>query len=110
MRWKLLVLTSLSAALIAFGLWSAVAIGLYGSARVMAQSDARLLASAIAPIVMAAAASVFVYRHTARRRKLQAVLCAILTLFLTVDAYVGASAFFHARFYIPKTHEVRRAR
>ena|SRR5213593_3414102 len=110
MRWKLLVLTSLMAALVAFGLWCAFAVGLYGSARVMARNDWRLLASAAVPIVMAALASVFIYRHTAKRRKLQAVISALLTLMLAVDVYFTAWAFFPDRFYIPKTYKVRHAR
>jgi cytochrome bd-type quinol oxidase subunit 2 len=110
MRWKLLLLASVIAAFIAFGLWCAFTVGLYGSARAMARSDFRLLGSAAAPIVMAALASIFVYRHTAKRRKLQAVLSAVLTLMFAVDVYVVAWAFYPDRFYIPKTYEVRHAR
>ncbi len=110
MRWKLLVLVSLVAALVAFGLWSAFAIGLYGSAWAMARSDWRLLASSAAPFIMAAVALVFVYRHTAKRRKLQAVISALLTLLITGVFYCVALTAFPHRFSIPRTSEVRHAR
>lgn len=110
MRWKLIILISAAAAFVAFCLWCLFAIGMYGSARVMAQSDRRLLASTGIPILMAAVASVFVYRHSAKRRKLQAVISAVLAVILAVDFYVAAWCIFPDRFYIPKTYEVRHAR
>ena len=39
MRWKLLVLVSFVAAMLALGLWSAITIAVFGSARVLAQND-----------------------------------------------------------------------
>ena len=110
MRWKLLLLTSLAAAAVAFCLWSILAIGLFGSARIMAQSDRRLLFSAVIPISIAVVSSVFVYRHSAKRRKLQAVISALLTLIFAVDFYFAGWIVFPDRFYIPKTYEVRHAR
>ena len=110
MRWRFIILISVAAAAVAFCLWCLFAIGLYGSARIMAQSDRRLLASTAIPILMAAVASVFVYRHTAKQRKLQAVISALLAVILTVDFYIAAWAIFPDRFYIPKTYEVRHAR
>ncbi len=110
MRWKLLVLVSLVAALLALGLWTAVTVAFFGSARVLAQNDWRLLGSLVIPLGMAAYASVFVYRHTAKRRKTQAVIATLLTLMLTVEGYFGAWVLFPDRFYIPKTYEVRHAR
>lgn len=101
---------SVAAAAVAFCLWCLFAIGVYGSARIMAQSDQRLLASTVIPILMAAAASVFVYRHTAKQRKLQAVISALLAVILAVDFYIAAWVIFPDRFYIPKTYEVRHAR
>ena len=43
------------------------------------------------PFVVAVFAAIFVYRHTARRRKLQAILAGVLILLLTtlVDIAVG---------------------
>ena len=110
MRWKLLVLVSLVAALLALGLWSAVTIAVFGSARVLAQNDWLLLCSLAIPLAVATYAGLFAYRHTAKRRKLQAIITALLTLMFTVDFYFGAWVLFPDRFYIPKTYEVRHAR
>jgi hypothetical protein len=110
MRWKLLVLVSLVAALVAIGLWSAVTIAVFGSARALARSDWLLLFSLLIPLGVTAYAGVFAYRHTAKRRKLQAVITALLTLMFTLDVYFIAWAVFPDRFYIPRTHEVRQGR
>lgn len=108
MRWKLLVLVSLVAALIALALWSAVTVAVFGSARVLAQSDWLLLCSLLIPLGVTAYGGVFVYRHTSRRRKLQALIATILVLLLTGAFYLIAST--HPRLYIPTTYEVRHAR
>ena len=110
MRWKLLVLASLAAALLACGLWSALAIGLFGTARGLARHDWLLFASAILPLAMAAYAGVFVYRHTARRRKTQAAFAVMLSLFLTLGTYLVASQMLPERLIIPRSYELRHAR
>ena len=110
MRWKLVIITSFLAGLVGFLSWCAFAIGLFGSARALARNDWLLLASAAMPIVLATVGGVFVYRHTARRRRLQAVITALLALMFSVDVYVSAWVLFPDRFYIPKTYEVRHAR
>jgi hypothetical protein len=110
MRWKLLVLVSFAAAILALGLWSAIAIAVFGSARVMAQNDWLLLASLVIPLGVAAYAGVFVYRHTSRRRKTQALITALLALLVTAGIYLVASQIFPHRLIIPRTSEVRNAR
>jgi len=110
MRWKLFVLVSVAAALVALTIWSALTIALFGSARAMARSDWRLLVSLVIPLGMTIFAAVFVYRHTSRRRKLQALITTGLTLVLTGAAYLVASTVFVSRLYIPKSYEVRHAR
>jgi hypothetical protein len=110
MRWKLLVLASLAAAIIGCGLWSALVIGIFGTARTLARSDWLLLASAIIPLAVSAYTGVFVYRHTARRRKTQATFTVILALLLTAGMYLVASGLFVDRLCIPRTYEVRHAR
>ena len=110
MRWKLLVLVSFVAALLALGLWSAFTIAVFGSARALARNDWLLLFSLVIPLGVTAFAGVFVYRHTAKRRKLQAVLTAILMAVLTFATYMIASMFLHERLYVPRTREVREAR
>ena len=109
MRWKLLVLVSLTAALLVLGLWSAITIAVFGSARVMAQSDWLLLGSLAIPFGVTAFAGVFVYRHTARRRKTQAVFTIFLTLFLSAGTYLVASQIFPDKLIIPRPYEVRHA-
>jgi cytochrome bd-type quinol oxidase subunit 2 len=110
MRWKLLVIASLAAALVACGLWSAFAIGLFGTARDLARHDWLLPASALVPLAIAGYAGVFVYRHTGRRRKTQAVFAVILALFLTAATYFGASLIFPDKLMIPRTYGVRDPR
>jgi len=108
MRWKLLVLVPMAAALIACALWSALVIVSFGTARDLTRSDWVLLATIIPPLAIAAYSGVFVYRHTSRRRKTQAVLTVILSLFLTLGVYWLASLMFPARLHIPLPREVGR--
>jgi uncharacterized membrane protein len=108
MRWKLLVSVSFVAALLALGLWSAITIAVFGSARVLAQNDWLLLGSLVIPLGVTTFAGVFVYRHTAKRRKTQVLIATVLVLILTGALYLIASV--HSRLYIPTTYEVRHAR
>ena len=110
MRWKLLVIASFAAAFISCGLWSAFVIGIFGTARALARNDLFLISSAIIPLAIAAYAGVFVYRHTARRRKTQATFAVIMALLFTVGTYLIASGLFVDRLSIPRTSEVRHAR
>ena len=110
MRWRLLVLTSFAAAVVACGLWSALAIALFGSAGQLARHDWFLLASAAVPLVFIVYAGIFAYRHTARRRKTQAMITAILALFLTVGFCLSASQLFPNRLAIPLSYQERHAR
>ncbi len=84
MRWKLLVITSLVLAFVGFGLWCTLTILLFGSARNLARHDWLLLASVLVPLGFAVFAGVFVYRHTARRRKTQAAITVLLTLLVAL--------------------------
>ena len=110
MRWKLLVLTSFVAALVALSLWFAVTIAVFGSARVLAQNDWLLLCSLAIPLGVTAYAGVFVYRHTSKRRKLQALIAIVLVLTLTAASYLIAAGIVVSRFSHPQTQEVREAR
>ena len=101
MRWKLLVIASFAAALVACGLWSALAIGAFGTARELASHGWLFLASTIVPLAIVVYAGVFVYRRTSRRRKTQAVVTVIVALFLTAGAYVAAAQVFPDKLGIP---------
>src|SRR4051812_21433755 len=107
MRWKLLVLVSVAASLLGFGLWAAVTLILFGSARELARHDWLLPASALIPAGIIVYAAMFLYRHTARRRKTQAVLTAILSLVLASLTYVISVRLFPQRLAIPRTAELR---
>ncbi len=110
MRWKLLVIASFAAALLSCGLWSALVISVFGSARALARNDLPLISSAIIPLALAGYAGVFVYRHTARRRKTQAMFTVILALFLSLGTYLVVSRLFPDRLIIPRSYVIRHAR
>lgn len=110
MRWKLIVLVSFVAAVIALGLWSALTITVFGSARVLAQNDWSLIASLVIPIGVTTFVGIFVHRHTAKRRKLQVLMATVLVLLLSAGLYLIASTLFVSRLYVPRTYEVRHAR
>jgi len=109
MRWKLLGLVSVMGALFGVALWSAATIAAFGSARVMARNDWLLLGSLIIPVGVSIFAALFVYRHTAHRRKTQALVATLLTLVLTAAVYLVASSL-TSRLRIPSNYEVRHAR
>jgi cytochrome bd-type quinol oxidase subunit 2 len=110
MRWKLFVLASAVSALSGFALWCAIALVLFGTARELARHNWIFFFSTLIPIIIAVLAGVFVYRHTARRRKTQAVLVAILSLALSGVGYAIVSSLLPERFLIPRSYELRRAR
>jgi len=110
MRWKLLLISSVVAAIIGLGLWSALTIAFFGSARALARHDLLLLVSLAVPLGLGAIAAVFAYRHTARRRKTQAVITVLLVLFFSTGIYLVASQLFPERLIIPRTYEVRHGR
>jgi cytochrome bd-type quinol oxidase subunit 2 len=110
MRWKLLVIASFTAAFLACGLWSALVIGVFGTARDLARNDWLLFSSAILPLVLAAYSGMFVYRHTARRRKTQAALTVMLALFFAAGAYAAASILLPNRLMIARPNELQRSR
>jgi branched-subunit amino acid ABC-type transport system permease component len=83
MRWKLLVLTSVVASIAGGALWSAIVALLFCPAAVMARRDWLLPVSLVVPVGIAVFAGYFVYRHTARRRKTQALITILAALFLT---------------------------
>jgi hypothetical protein len=90
MRLKLVIAASLLAAFVGAGSCIALVLGVFS---VKALSNPGLLVSAtlLLPIVTIVFASIFVYRHTARRRKLQAFLTAILAILVTIALFISAS-------------------
>ena len=84
MRWKLLIITSLVASLVGAGGMHALVYWTEAYLTPFSEQPSLLTGLIIVPLVSAALASIFIYRHTARRRKLQATLTASLSLILTV--------------------------
>jgi cytochrome bd-type quinol oxidase subunit 2 len=102
MRWRLLVLVSFIAALIAFGLWEVTIVLMFGSVRPAQANQQLLAASIVVPLFCAAAATFFVYRHTSRRRKTQATLSFMLTLLLAGGAYLAGASLFPRQLAVPQ--------
>ena len=107
MRWKLLVITSVLAALVGAGLWSALIAALFGPAALVARRDWLLPLSLIIPVGIAILAGYFVYRHTARRRKTQALIATVVSLLLMAVVHFGI-AHLWPHYFDPKVRDVSR--
>ena len=90
MRLKLVIIASLLAAIVGAGASIALVLGVLA---VKSLSSPGLLAisTLLLPIATIVFASIFVYRHTARRRKLQAFLTALLATLLTLTMFMVTS-------------------
>ncbi len=97
MRWRLTLAASLIASLVGAGLSLAIIFSLLGGARPLATSDAGVIGALLIPLFAIVAASVFVYRHTARRRALQALTTAVLTCLFTLTIFIVCSMLFPRR-------------
>ncbi|HKS26802.1 MAG TPA: hypothetical protein VJS44_03235 [Pyrinomonadaceae bacterium] len=93
MRWKLLIITSLVAAIVGAGGSLALALGLTGTARRPAALDIYVILMLIVPVLAVFFATLFVYRHTARWRKAQALSTALLSILLTLTMLIAGSMF-----------------
>lgn len=89
MRWKLLLLASLLATVISTGAILGIMLFLFGSTRRFTSPDIAVLSTFIIPVIVITTASIFVYRHTARRRKLQAMATALLSVILTLSFIIA---------------------
>ena len=92
MRFKLVLLTSLIGALISAGTSVGIVSATLGSWQWFLSQpthDSTGLVIYAIPLATALGASIFVYRHTARRRKLQSVLTGILILLLCLVIFIG---------------------
>lgn len=91
MRLKLVLISSLIAAVVGAGTTIAIILLVFSSLRPISAPGLLVTATYLLPGLATLLASIFVYRHTARRRKLQAVLTAIISLVLTISFFVLAS-------------------
>ncbi|MEO7970280.1 MAG: hypothetical protein ABI698_03200 [bacterium] len=89
MRLKLVFVSSLLAAIVGAG--GAIAIILFTFSSLSLKPGAVVLSTFLLPLIATLIAAIFVYRHTARRRKLQAALTTIISLLLILAAFVFAS-------------------
>ena len=91
MRLKLVVLASSLAAIVGAGLCIAVLVAFFSSVKLLSYPSLLVVATFLLPAASIVFASIFVYRHTSRRRKLQAFMTAILATTLTITFLVLAS-------------------
>ena len=90
MRLKLVIAASVLAAVVGAGISIALVLGVF-SVKGLSNPGLLVASTLLLPIATTAFASVFVYRHTARRRKLQAFLTAIIAIILTLAFFIAAS-------------------
>ena len=90
MRLRLVLAVSLLAAVVGAGSCIALVLGVF-SVKALSSPGLLVAATLLLPIAAIIFASIFVYRHTARRRKLQAFLTAILATILTLALFIAAS-------------------
>ena len=90
MRLKLVLAASVLAAIVGAGICIALVLGVF-SAKALSNPSLLVSSTLLLPIATIAFAAIFVYRHTARRRKLQAFLTAIIAIILTLAFFIAAS-------------------
>lgn len=90
MRLKLVLIVSLLAAIVGAGSCLALVLGVFPS-QALSNPSLLVVATLLLPVAAIIFASIFVYRHTARRRRLQAFLTVVLATLLTFALFVVAS-------------------
>ena len=91
MRLKLIMIVALIAAVVGAGSSVAIILSRSASLHVFSSPDLVVLATFVLPIACVILAAFFVYRHTARRRKTQALLTGVLAAFLSLGLFILAS-------------------
>ena len=91
MRLKLVLISSLVAAIVGAGSAIAIIVSVFASLHPTTTPGLLAVATYLLPTLTTLLASIFVYRHTARRRKLQAILTATIALLLTILLFIVAS-------------------
>jgi purine-cytosine permease-like protein len=91
MRLKLVLCASSLAAIVGAGLCIAVLLAFFSSVQLFSYPSLLLVSTFFLPSASIVFASIFVYRHTSRRRKLQAFMTAILATTLTIGFLMLAS-------------------
>lgn len=91
MRWKLLLIASLVATLIGAGSPLGIVYGLSGPTHQLREPDIFIISILLIPVAAITGAGFFVYRHTARRRQIQAVLTVLIATLLTLTVLIFSS-------------------
>jgi hypothetical protein len=91
MRLKLVLISSLIAAIVGAGSAIAIILAVFSSLKPITAPGLFVVATYLLPTTATLLAAIFVYRHTARRRKLQAGLTAVVALLLTISFLLIAS-------------------
>lgn len=91
MRLKLVLIASFVSAIVGAGASIAIILGKFSSLRGLSAPDLLVASTFILPVAAVVLAAIFVYRHTARRRKTQALLTGILAAFLSLAIFILAS-------------------
>ena len=91
MRLKLVLICSLIAAVAGAGSAIAIILAVFSSLRPITTPGVLVASTYLLPATATLLSSIFVYRHTAKRRRLQAVLTVIISLVLTILLFVLAS-------------------
>jgi purine-cytosine permease-like protein len=90
MRLKLVLLVSLLAAVVGSGVSIGIVLAVFASLKPLNTPGLVVLGTFLLPLGAIVWATIFVYRHTARRRRLQAIMTALLSLLLTLGAFTAA--------------------
>ena len=91
MRLKLVLISSLVAAIVGAGSAIAIIVSVFSSLHPITTPGLLVVSTYLLPVLTTLLASIFVYRHTARRRRLQAILTAIIALLLIILLFIVAS-------------------
>ncbi|HEV2883572.1 MAG TPA: hypothetical protein VGW36_01870 [Pyrinomonadaceae bacterium] len=91
MRLKLVFIASLIAAIVGAGSAIAIILFTFSSLESIRTPGLLVLSTYLLPLLATLQAAIFVYRHTARRRKLQAGLTVIASLLLCLVFFIAAS-------------------
>ena len=91
MRLKLVMLVAVIAAVVGSGSSIAIILTRSTSIHVLSSPDLVVTATLVLPVACVILAAFFIYRHTARRRKTQALLTGVLAAFLSLGVFIVAS-------------------
>jgi hypothetical protein len=97
MRVKLIVLVTVVASVLACVTWCLYVILVIEEFGLVSTRNGYVLGSLLVLLFFAAASAVFVYRHTAHKRKTQALLALLLTAFLTITSCLTIARFYQRK-------------